>query len=94
MPAVQIYIYIYIIYILYICIYIIYIYIYIIYILFLLFLSYRLRLKCPGENYLGGLPKEMTPYLIPARNQWPKPKRRVFLVRLAAVRGIICPAVL
>ena len=64
------------------------------YILFLLFLSYRLRLKCPRENYLGGLPKEMTPYLIPARNQWPKPKTRVFLVRLAAVRGIVCPAVL
>ncbi|KAM7227229.1 hypothetical protein CapIbe_021642 [Capra ibex] len=53
-----------------------------------------LHLKPPRENYLGGLPEEMRPYLIAARNQWPKPKRRVFLVKLAAVRGVMCPAVL
>lgn len=62
------------------------IYIYI----FFLFLSYRLRLKPQRENYLGGLPKEMRPYLMPARNQRPKLKRRVFLVELATARGIMC----
>ena len=57
---------------------------------FFLFLSYRLHPKPQRENYLGGLPKKMRSYLIPARIQRPKQRRRVFFVKLATVRGILC----
>ena len=56
---------------------------------FLLFFPYSHHLKLQRGNCLGGLPKEMWPYRLPARTQRPKPKTTGSSVRMAAARGIM-----
>lgn len=50
----------------------------------------RHRLKCQRENYPHGLPKEVCPQLILAAHQWPRQKRKVFLVKMTSTEQFVC----